>query len=121
MYYQKSGLLRPYVGGELLHNLTLSDKDQGPDVDLPNDDLHKLLNDDNHDDDAPPDILKNQSCNYLEPDEVYKLVDSKSFSILSHNIRSLSGHFESLKRQPVLNVTSTFFYYCSSGSLVHLG
>ena len=28
---------------------------------------------------------------------MYKQVDSKSFSIFSHNIRSLSGHFESLK------------------------
>ena len=84
-------MLRPYVGGESHHNLTLSDIDQGPDADL-----HKLLNDDDHDDDATPDILKNQSC-YYESDEVYKQIDSMSFSVLSHNIRSLSGHFESLK------------------------
>ena len=92
------GLLRPFVGGESHpKSPKLSDIDQGPNIELPTNDLQNLLNDDNHDDDAAPDILKNQSCNYFEPEEVYKQVDSKSFSIFSHNIRSLSGHFESLK------------------------
>ena len=67
----------------------------GPEIELPSNDLHNLLNDD-HNDDAH-DVLKNQSCKYFEPEEVYKQFDSDHFSIFSHNIRSLSGHFDSLK------------------------
>ena len=91
-------MLRPFVGGESHPNpITLSDIGRGPNVELPNNDLQKLLNGNNHDEEAVDDIFKYQSCNYFEPEEVHKQVDSKSFSVLSHNIRSLSGHFENFK------------------------
>ena len=89
-------MLRPVVGGEShLQFAKLFDKCGGPVFQPPTDDLKKLFSDDN--DDAVGDILKNQSCNYHEPEEVCKLFNSDTFSIFSHNIRSLSGHFDSLK------------------------
>ena len=97
-------MLRPYVGGDSHPNpIALSDIGQGPNVDL-----HKLLKDDANDDEAAHDILKDQSCNYFEPDEVYKHVDLNSFSLLSHNIRSLSGHFESFKDSLYSMLPATF-------------
>ena len=89
-------MLRPIsVGGESHLSLKLSDKNKGPESELPSNDLHNLFKD-RHDENSP-DILKNQFCNYFEPEEVHNQLDLNSFSILSHNIRSLSGHFENLK------------------------
>ena len=59
------------------------------------DDLKTLLND--PDDDTSTDILKNQDCQYFEPSEVHHLFEKNSFSLYSHNIRSLSGHFSDMK------------------------
>ena len=92
-------MLRPLVGGDTTCSTfaQLSDDDQGPSG-HPNSDLRNLLNDDNNDGSSDaPDILKNQSCQYFELEEVNAEIDSNSFSILSHNVRSLSGHFESFK------------------------
>ena len=92
-------MLRPLVGGDTTCSTfaQLSDDDQGPSG-HPNSDLRNLLNDDNNDGSSDaPDILKNQSCQYFELEEVNAEIDSDSFSILSHNVRSLSGHFESFK------------------------
>ena len=92
-------MLRPLVGGDTTCSTfaQLSDDDQGPSGHT-NSDLRNLLNDDNNDGSSDaPDILKNQSCQYFELEEVNAEIDSDSFSILSHNVRSLSGHFESFK------------------------
>ena len=90
-------MLRPLVGGDTNSTFAnLFDDGQGP-TGLSNYDLRNLLNDDNDDSSDAPEILKNQSCQYFEPEEVHTQIDSNSFSILSHNIRSLSGHFESFK------------------------
>ena len=92
-------MLRPLVGGDTTCSTfaQLSDDDQGPSGHT-NSDLRNLLNDDNNDGSSDaPNILKNQSCQYFEPEEVNAEIDSDSFSILSHNVRSLSGHFESFK------------------------
>ena len=89
-------MLRPIsVGGESHLYLKLSDKNRGPASEQTSNDLHNLFKD--RYDDNSPDILKNQFCNYLEPEEVHSQIGPNSFSILSHNIRSLSGHFENLK------------------------
>ena len=88
-------MLRPLVGGESHQFAKLSDKQRGPVFQLPNDDLNKFFHDD--DDDNASSILKNQSCQYHEPEEVCKILNSDDFSIFSHNIRSISGHFDSLK------------------------
>ena len=89
-------MLRPLVGGESHHQFAkLSNKCRGPVFQPPTDDLKQLFNDD--DNDVAADILKNQSCQYHEPEEVCKILNSDTFSIFSHNIRSLSGHFDSLK------------------------
>ena len=59
------------------------------------DDLKTLLHD--PDDETSIDILKNQDCQYFEPSEVHHLFEKNSFSLYSHNIRSLSGHFSDMK------------------------
>ena len=58
-------------------------------------DLNNLLHD--PEDEASINILKNQSCQYFEPAEVHHLFNENCFSLYSHNIRSLSGHFSDMK------------------------
>ena len=43
------------------------------------------------------DIFKSHTCEYFEPQEIQKLHVKESFSIYSHNVRSLSGHFDNFR------------------------
>ena len=97
------------VGGETRKILAeLSDIDQGPNTERQNNNLHKLLNGNHNENDDAPDVLRNTRCQYFELDEMHSQVDSKSFSIFSLNIRSLSGHFESLKDTLYSMLPATF-------------
>ena len=66
----------------------------GPATEQKND-FKKLLHDEN--DDMSIDIVKSQTCQYFEPEEVHNLFTPNCFSIFSHNIRSLSGNFKDLR------------------------
>ena len=75
-------------------------------MELPTDDLNFLLHDE--EDDNSINILRDQACHYFEPEEVHNMIDAKSFSLYSHNIRSLSGHFNDLKDSLYLMLPATF-------------
>ena len=75
-------------------------------MELPTDDLNDILHDE--EDDNSINILKDQSCHYFEPEEVHQKLDAKSFSLYSHNIRSLSGHFNDLKDSLYSMLPATF-------------
>ena len=47
------------------------------------DDTHHIYNDDHH-------------CEYVEIDQISKLTSNDYFSVYSHNVRSLAGHFDDL-------------------------
>ena len=101
------GVLQPCIGGEFQPNWTkLSDNILGPEMELPTDDLNDILHDE--EDDNSINILKDQSCHYFEPEEVHQKLDAKSFSLYSHNIRSLSGHFNDLKDSLYSMLPATF-------------
>ena len=88
-------MLQPIGGDKNKQFPNISDSSQGPEFQLPTEDLNNLFVDE--DDEGASNIVKNLVCNYHEPEDVCKLVSCDAFSIFSHNIRSLSGHFDNLK------------------------
>ena len=88
-------MLQPIGGDKNKQFPNISNSSQGPEFQLPTEDLNNLFVDE--DDEGASNIVKNLVCNYHEPEDVCKLVSCDAFSIFSHNIRSLSGHFDNLK------------------------
>ena len=42
-------------------------------------------------------IFQSHTCDYIEPEQINKVFSKDCFSIYSHNVRSLSGHFDNLR------------------------
>ena len=78
----------------------------GPATNLPTNDLNNLFHDE--EDETSIDILKNQTCQYFQPQEVQSTFSNNCFSLYSHNIRSLSGHFDDLRDSLYLMLPASF-------------
>jgi hypothetical protein len=69
-------------------------------------DLKQFLYDE--EDENSINILENHSCNYFTPEEVHTSFKSGCFSLYSHNIRSLAGHFDDLRDNIYLMLPAQF-------------
>ena len=78
----------------------------GPATNLPKNDLTDLLHDE--EDENSINILKNQSCQYFEPEDIHEIFNNNCFSLYSHNVRSLSGHFDDLRDSLYLMLPASF-------------
>ena len=78
----------------------------GPATNLPKNDLTDLLHDE--EDKNSINIQKNQSCQYFEPEDIHEIFNNNCFSLYSHNVRSLSGHFDDLRDSLYLMLPASF-------------